>query len=263
VLPTVPQLLDFFVRLEDDPERPRILDGSPFQIFQEAVKEGLVEGLEQDGFAWVVGKAVNRGLIGFELTQAGLRPSGPVWGDHDFQMHSCYYVTTQGRQMAELYRRNESDENDADERTMNSLDGMRDCFVCHASEDKDAVARPLADALRGRDYAVWFDEFELGLGDSLRRKIDEGLTNSRFGVVILSRKFFKKEWPQRELDGLAARETASGEKLILPVWHEIDRAFLARKSPTLADRLGVKSKPLSDAVDAIAEQLNRRRTMGG
>jgi len=78
-------------------------------------------------------------------------------------------------------------------------------FICHASEDKEEVARPLAQELRSRDFRVWIDEAEILIGDSLRRKIDEGLASSRFGIVILSPSFFAKEWPQLELDGLAQR----------------------------------------------------------
>jgi hypothetical protein len=135
---------------------------------------------------------------------------------------------------------------------------LRDCFICHASEDKD-VARPPAEALRRSGYGVWFDEYELRLGDSLRGKIDKGLANSRFGVVILSRRFFEKEWTQRELDGLTAREVVGGERLILPVWHEIDQKFLATVSPTLADRVGVASAPLEIAVKRIEEAVEHRR----
>jgi len=71
---------------------------------------------------------------------------------------------------------------------------QRDVFICHASEDKDAIARPLAEALRERGHVVWFDEFELEIGDSLRQEIDRGLARSRFGVVILSPSFFEKKW---------------------------------------------------------------------
>jgi hypothetical protein len=55
-----------------------------------------------------------------------------------------------------------------------------------ATEDKDALVRPLAEVLRERGLAVWYDEFELRLGDSLRRKIDAGPARSRFGVAVLS-----------------------------------------------------------------------------
>jgi serine/threonine protein kinase len=71
-----------------------------------------------------------------------------------------------------------------------------DVFISHASEDNETVARPLAAHLREAGLRVWLDEHELLLGDSLRREIDRGLAQSRWGVVILSRHFLDKEWPQ-------------------------------------------------------------------
>ena len=114
-------------------------------------------------------------------------------------------------------------------------------FVSHASEDKDSVARPLVKELESRGLTVWFDEAVIKLGDQLRRKIDQGLARCDYGVVILSPAFFRKEWPQRELDGLSARETADGKKAILPIWHDVDHVEVARFSPTLADRVAARS----------------------
>jgi hypothetical protein len=95
---------------------------------------------------------------------------------------------------------------------------MFDLFISHASEDKPAVARPLATELRERGWAVWFDEFELTSGDSFRSSIDRGLA-AQYGLVILSPNFFREELAQRELDGLTAREMAHPDrKVILPVW---------------------------------------------
>jgi len=70
--------------------------------------------------------------------------------------------------------------------------------------------------LRARGIRVWFDAFTLTVGDSLRRSIDDGLAKSRYGIVVVSPSFLQKQWPQRELDGLVARESA-GVKVILPV----------------------------------------------
>ncbi|MBA7526390.1 hypothetical protein ES705_18552 [subsurface metagenome] len=67
-----------------------------------------------------------------------------------------------------------------------------DVFISHASEDKDEIVRPLAYALQAEGLSVWYDEFEMKIGDSLRRKIDKGLANSRFGIVVLSKSFIKK-----------------------------------------------------------------------
>lgn len=129
-----------------------------------------------------------------------------------------------------------------------------DLFLSHASEDKEEIARPLYNALTAAGVSVWFDEAVLDLGDSLRQKIDEGLSRCRYGVVILSPTFFSKQWPQRELDGLVARETASGEKAILPIWHDVDQNAVAAYSPTLADRVAAFS---TQGVDALVRQIVR------
>lgn len=118
---------------------------------------------------------------------------------------------------------------------------MKDVFISHASEDKLEVARPLAALLVQLGLKVWLDETELVLGDSLRRKIDHGLATSRFGVVVLSKSFFSKEWTQKELDALVAREDGQ-EKVILPVWHEVTVSDVRRHSLLLADRLGISTE---------------------
>lgn len=116
-----------------------------------------------------------------------------------------------------------------------------DVFISHASEDKDTFVRQLADALKAHGIRVWYDDFTLRMGDSLRRSIDEGLSKSRYGIVVLSPRFFAKEWPQKELDGLVVRER-NGEKVILPVWLDVEANDVARYSPTLADRVAAKAR---------------------
>lgn len=110
-----------------------------------------------------------------------------------------------------------------------------DVFISHASEDKDAIARPLADRLQKLGAKVWFDEFTLDVGDSLSRSIDRGLSASSFGVVILSKAFLGKGWPDYELRGLISREVG-GKKVILPIWHDITRTDVQKFSPWLADK---------------------------
>lgn len=128
-----------------------------------------------------------------------------------------------------------------------------DVFISHASEDKEEVAKPLADELEIRGLRVWYDDFSLTVGDSLRRSIDHGLANSRFGIVVLSPHFFRKRWTQLELDGLFARETTS-QKLVLPVWHDIDIGEIRRVSPILAGRVGVNT---SLGIEKVAGSLIR------
>ena len=72
------------------------------------------------------------------------------------------------------------------------LDMLYDVFICHASEDKEAFVRPLAAILQESHLEVWYDEFALSVGDSVRRAIDRGLAQSRYGIVVLSPSFFAK-----------------------------------------------------------------------
>ncbi len=128
-------------------------------------------------------------------------------------------------------------------------------FICHASEDKETLVRPLARKLIDVGFEVWYDEATLTWGASLRRSIDAGLAQCRYGLVVLSKAFFAKEWPQRELDGLTTRETSSGETLVLPVWHNVTQKEVAEFSPPLADRLAISSE---QGIDHIVLQVKYR-----
>ncbi len=134
----------------------------------------------------------------------------------------------------------------------NSPPRKYDVFVSHASEDKDSVVRPLAHTLSDGGLKVWYDEFELRIGDSLRRKIDTGLANSRFGIVVLSRSFFRKGWTNYELDGLVTR-AVSGEQILLPIWHEITKQELIDYSPSLADKVARSTG--THTIEEIAKEI--------
>lgn len=127
-----------------------------------------------------------------------------------------------------------------------------DVFISHASEDKDEVVRPLANALKNLGIKVWYDEFEMRIGDSLRRKIDKGLANSRFGIVVVSRDFIKKGWTNYELDGIITK-AVSGEQIILPIWQNITKKEVIDYSPSLADKLARNTA--IDTVEDIAKEI--------
>jgi tetratricopeptide (TPR) repeat protein len=120
-----------------------------------------------------------------------------------------------------------------------------DVFVSHASEDKGRFVEPLIVALRARDIRVWYDSDQVRLGDDFRRKIDDGLSKSRFGVVILSPRFFK-EWPQAEVSALFA-----GDR-ILPIRCDLDHDELRQRSSLLATRANISWEL---GVAAVADKI--------
>lgn len=138
--------------------------------------------------------------------------------------------------------------------TKDGVDNKReyDVFISHASEDKDLVVRPLAISLKDKGLSVWYDEFELKIGDSLRRKIDAGLAKSNFGIVVISRDFIKKGWTNYELDGLITK-AVSGEQQLLPIWHNITKQEVLNYSPSLADK--VARNTAVNTIEEISKEI--------
>lgn len=131
-----------------------------------------------------------------------------------------------------------------------------DVFISHASEDKGAVARPLAEALKRRGVRVWLDELNMKIGDSLRRKIDNAIASSSFAVVIISPQFLAKGWTMYELDGIITK-SVNGEQNILPVWHGVKHSEVMSFSPNLADKVArsTSSTPISEIAQEIAQVI--------
>ncbi|HBG44251.1 MAG TPA: hypothetical protein DF292_03885 [Firmicutes bacterium] len=127
-----------------------------------------------------------------------------------------------------------------------------DVFICHAAEDKDNFVRPLAGMLKKQRVEVWYDEFSLKVGDSLRRSIDRGLSKSRYGIVVLSPHFFSKNWTEYELDGLVQRQNSSSKIVILPIWHNVDHDRVLSYSPPLADKFAI---PSNVGLDEVVKRL--------
>ena len=105
------------------------------------------------------------------------------------------------------------------------------------------------------------------MGDSLSERIDAGLVRSKYGAVVLSPAFFAKAWPRRELAGLVAREVGH-DKVILPIWYEVDHGDVLRFSPPLADKLAIvasESAPIESAglqlLEVVRPDISRHLLM--
>ena len=233
---------------------------SGYQIFRVCADEGLLNDDSIDWLAEGMQHLHAEDLIAHGPVSGAVRE--PVmWDGNWLQSAHDWRVTSNGRADAALYRRERRAA--VADRTVLPEDA-HDVFICHASEDKDDVARPLLAALTTRGWSGWLDELELTLGDSLSGGIEAALARSRFGIVILSPAFFAKPWPQRELAGLAAREVDAGSKVILPVWHGVDAHYIAERRPILADRLGVSTGPgIEQVADKISVALERAGSRAG
>ena len=118
-----------------------------------------------------------------------------------------------------------------------------DAFISHATEDKDTIVSRLADALEKLKVKIWYDEFSLKVGDSLTKSIDEGLNKSRFGIIVISKKFLEKRWTDYEYRSLLSKE--ENNKVILPIWHDITREEVKGYSLYLADKVALNTSKMS------------------
>lgn len=116
-----------------------------------------------------------------------------------------------------------------------------DFFISHAGEDKDTVARPLADELAKQGFRVWLDDHSLLLGRQLRDELERVIAASRYGIIILSPSFFRKSWPRFELEAIESLEREHQTVRVLPVWHDVDHESVASYSTALAERVGIST----------------------
>lgn len=133
---------------------------------------------------------------------------------------------------------------------------LKDIFICHASEDKEIIVKPLLDALDKEKISYWYDEAEIKWGDSIPNKINEGFRISRYVIVIFSNNFLSKNWPQRELNSALNIESSTGEVKILPiiVGNDEVKAKILHQYPILNDKRYIIWK---DDVNDVVEELKR------
>lgn len=138
-----------------------------------------------------------------------------------------------------------------DSKRKNNILKKWDVFISHAHQDK-TIADPFVKKLKEMNVKVWYDKDVLRWGDSLMDSINKGLKNSFYGVVILSKTFFKKHWTKTELRALLSLSNTSGERKILPLFYKITHEEIVDKYPILADIVG---RSWDDGLDTLAQEI--------
>lgn len=92
----------------------------------------------------------------------------------------------------------------------------RKVFLSHASEDEEFTMR-LAHELRKKGIAVWLDKSSLKVGDSIVEKINQGIEESTFMILVISRDFINKPWCKREMSAAFHRQSSQKGFKILPI----------------------------------------------
>ncbi len=137
----------------------------------------------------------------------------------------------------------------------NKLYGL---FVAHASEDKECFVRPMVERLNILGLRVWYDEFTLRPGMSLRQSIDKGIAESRYGLVIISKAFLLgKRWTNWELDGLVETHLSKPGSSVIPVWLDVQHEEVSAWSPSFAGLVAIKGRGTENLIERIVDTLRQ------
>ncbi len=113
-------------------------------------------------------------------------------------------------------------------------------FISHDSRDKDKIAIKLSDGLNSRLCFVWYDEYSLKIGDSLRESIEKGIKEAKKCILIITKNYLNNPgWSKREFSSIFTREMISNERIILPIWYGVTKEEVYDYSPSLADRFAL------------------------
>lgn len=93
---------------------------------------------------------------------------------------------------------------------------MANVLVSYRSADFED-ARALAEAVRDAGHAVWLDEWEIALGDSIVERIEHGLEGASCVLVCYSGSGVMSPWMSREWMSSLARQLDGHRVRILPV----------------------------------------------
>ena len=128
---------------------------------------------------------------------------------------------------------------------------LRDCFLCHAWDDRQGAAKQLHDLLEVAGVKVWFSEKDLGLGVPMMRAIDKGLAASKIGLVLVTPALLAR-LPK---EGVADKELSTllqGNRLV-PIVHGTTYDALRDVSPMLASRSGLDTS--EDSMSVVATKI--------
>jgi hypothetical protein len=132
------------------------------------------------------------------------------------------------------------------------MEHKQDVFISHASADKERYISALTRELDVRRVTYWLDTLEIGWGDVVVEKINDGLRDSRFLLLCLSGNFLKRPWTEAEMSA-AIDIQINGRKRVLPLILD-DKELVLRHYP-LISRLAYKE--FSTGPARIAEEIAR------
>lgn len=133
--------------------------------------------------------------------------AGGAFGDYDLQFSFPFFINKSKPRTMERLKENRKSLN---------LTQVPRVFLSHSSEDKMFIEN-LAKKLKADGFDVWYDDWEIHVGDSIVQKINEGIATSDFLIIALSKNSIKSKWVREELNAATIKNVDSKGAFILPI----------------------------------------------
>jgi hypothetical protein len=135
-------------------------------------------------------------------------------------------------------------------------------FVSHDWRDKALIAQPLAHGLIKELINVWYDEYSLNVGDSLRQSIEKGIRSSNKCILIITPNFLSNTgWTKTEFDSIFTKELSERNNVVLPIWYKVSVNEVYEYSTFLAGKLALHW-PDPEAMDTATYQRSVELLIG-
>ncbi|WP_055412195.1 toll/interleukin-1 receptor domain-containing protein [Nonlabens sp. YIK11] len=136
-------------------------------------------------------------------------------------------------------------------------------FISHDSRDKENIAKPIVNLLIRQACTVWFDEYSLQVGDSLRESIEKGIKEAKKCILIITPNFLNNSgWTKAEFNSVFTKDILKNDRSILPIWYNVSKEEVYEYSPILLDTVAL-IWPKDDDVDFEEKKkiiVNKLRT---
>jgi hypothetical protein len=137
---------------------------------------------------------------------------------------------------------------------------MSSIFLSYSSKD-GSVANKLARDLEKLGHSIWFDEWDIKVGECIPSKIEKGIADSDFVVIILTPNSVTSGWVEREWKTKYWQEIEKKETMVLPVLAETCEVPLLLKTKKYADirneyQIGIAELAISIAALSKEKNLN-------
>ena len=114
---------------------------------------------------------------------------------------------------------------------MNNNNKEWNIFICHASEDKETIVDQLAKDLEKLGLNVWYDKKSTLFGDEINQEVIDGLSKTRYAIIVFSKNFYKKIYPLYESGIIMYRILMKQNIIPIPILYKVNKEIVKEKSP--------------------------------